>query len=431
MRKTINSLFVLCCAVVTSVLPHPVHAVDSELEARIDAHLRPYLEIGHLSGTVLVAKDDEVVYHKSFGLADHELNVENSPRTLFGVGSVNKPMTIVILARLIEEGEIELSDPLAQYAPTFPRGDEIIVDDLLNHSSGIAHRVTSELDETRTQTAASMLALAADSELVFEPGSDSVYSSAGFSVLARVLEIASGESYSQLLDRYVLAPAGMAKTSDAGSREIMKNRAKAYYFDTAGLVNAPPGDISYLVGAGSVFSTPADLFAMQRALIQGKFGSLASKALVRENGGLSWNGSAAGYRTFADYDAESGISLIMATNLTSGAIDRIRTAVPAIATGEDIPVPAAINATAIDVESSVLESYQGSYQLRPGRNLQLRVIDGRVTMDDWILIPVARATFFSPQDYAEITVVQKDDGSVERLDWKIGEDVYPVPRVEP
>jgi hypothetical protein len=276
-----------------------------------------------------------------------------------------------------------------------------------------------------------MLALAAKSELVFEPGSDSVYSSAGFSVLARVLEIASGESYPQLLRRYVLVPAGMEETSDAGSREIMKNRAKAYFFDTAGLVNAPPGDISYLVGAGSVFSTPADLYAMQRALSAGKFGKKASAALMGENGSLSWNGSAEGYRAFADYDAGSGISLIMATNLASGAVDRIRKAVPAIAAGEVVPVPPAVNASAFDVEPGVLESYQGSYQLRPGRNLQLRVTDGRVTMDDWLLIPVARATFFSPQDYAEITVVHGDDGSVERLDWKIGDDVYPLPRIEP
>ena len=429
-HRPILSVLLFCCALVACVFPHPLTAADSDLEEQVDAYLRPYLEIGHLSGTILLAKGDEIVYHKSFGLADHELDVPNTLRTRFGVGSVNKPMTIVILARLIEDGKLDLSDRLAQYVPDFPRGEEISVEHLLYHRSGIPHRVTSALDETRPQTAASMLAIAAKSELVFEPGSDSVYSSAGFSVLARVMEIASGESYSQLLHRYVLVPAGMAETSDTGSREIMKSRAKAYFFDTAGLINSPPGDISYLIGAGSVFSTPADLYAMQRALNSGKFGKQASVALVRDNGSFSWNGSAAGYRTFADYDAESGISLIMATNLTSGAIDRIRKAVPAIAAGADVPLPAKINAAAIDVDPRVLESYQGSYQLRAGRNLQLSVADGRVTMDDWLLIPVGEATFFSPQDYAEITVVQRDDGSVERLDWKIGDDVYPLPRIE-
>ena len=431
MRNTTLSIFILCSAFAVGIFPRPVLAADNELEGRIDAYLQPYLEIGHLSGTILVAKGDEVVYHRSFGLADHELDVANTTHTRFGVGSVNKPMTIVILARLIEDGKMALSDRLSDYAPDFPRGGEITVEHLLNHSSGIAHRVTSELDETQPQTAASMLALAANSELVFEPGSDSVYSSAGFSVLARVLEVASGESYSALLHRYVLVPAGMADTSDVGSREIMKDRAKAYFFDTAGLVNAPPGDISYLIGAGSVFSTPADLYAMQQALISGKYGELASTALVRESGSLGWNGSAAGYRAFADYHAESDISLVMATNLTSGAIDRIREAVPSIAAGVDVPVPAAINAASVDVEANVLKSYEGLYQLRPGRNLQLRVTAGRVTMDDWLLIPVAPATFFSPQDYAEITVVLGDDGSAERLDWKIGDNVYPLPRIGP
>ena len=400
------------------------------MDQRIDAHLKPYLDIEHLSGTILVADGDEVVYHKSFGLADHELEVANTPRTRFGIGSVNKPMTIVILARLIEDGKIELSDRLSQYAPDFPRGAEITVEDLLNHSAGIAHRVTSDLDEMRTQTPASMLALAAKSELVFEPGSDSVYSSAGFSVLARVMEIAGGESYAQLLDRYVLGPAGMTETSDAGTRAVVKRRAKAYFFDADGLVNAPPVDISYLVGAGSVFSTPGDLYAMQQALRVGKLGKQASTFLVRENGSLSWNGSAAGYRAFADYDAKTGISVIVATNLTSGAVDRIRTALPAIAAGEEVPVPTAIRATAVDVDVSVLESYQGSYQLRPGRNLQLRVVNGRVIMDDWLLIPVGKDTLFSPQDYAEITVVRTDDGAVERLDWRIGDNVYPLPRIE-
>ncbi|MBU2678417.1 MAG: beta-lactamase family protein [Gammaproteobacteria bacterium] len=431
MRKTILCMFVLCFVLMASVFPRPLPAADNELEERIDAYLTPYLKIGHLSGTILVAIGNEIIYHRSFGLADHELDVANTTRTRFGVGSVNKPMTIVILARLVEAGKLALSDRLSVYAPDFPRGREITVEHLLNHSSGIAHRVTSELDETQPQTAASMLALAAKSELVFEPGSENVYSSAGFSVLARVLEVASGESYSALLDRYVLVPAAMADTSDVGSREIMKGRAKAYFFDSAGIVNAPPGDISYLVGAGSVFSTPADLYAMQQALSSGEYGELASTALISENGSLGWNGSAAGYRTFADYHAESSVSLIMATNLTSGAIDRIREAVPAIAAGVDVPVPAAINTGSFDVEASVLESYEGLYQLRPGRNLQLRVTEGRVTMDDWLLIPVAPATFFSPQDYAEIIVVMGQDGLVERLDWKIGDNVYPLPRIEP
>ena len=424
----IRAAFVAMLALAIA-LPAAV-AEETGFEQKLDDYLRPYIDVGHLSGTLLVSRNDDVIYEKSFGLADREHDVANTPATVFGIGSVNKPMTIVILAQLIDQGSISLDDTVSAYLPDFPRGDELTVNHLLEHSAGIPHRVTSELDETKPQTAASMTALAANAELIFEPGSDSVYSSAGFSVLARVLEIASDKSYPELLETYVIQPASMVATSDAGSRPILKRRAKAYYFDTHDFVNAPPGDISYLVGAGSVFSTPRDLLAMQRALLQGKYGDTAKDFLVRENGGLSWNGSAAGYRTFVDFDASSGITVILSANVTSGANDRVRQSVLPIALGEEVPVPGRIRARAVDVANEVLLSYEGSYQLRPGRNLELRIVDGRVIVDDWLLIPVTQTTLFSPQDYAEIEVIVDPRGNVTRLDWKIGDQVYPLPKVD-
>ncbi len=402
---------------------------ETSLEERVDRYLQPYLDIGHLSGTLLIARNGDVVYEKSFGLANLEHDVANTPATRFCVGSINKPMTLVILTRLLEAEKLALTDELSRYLPGFPRGDEITVQDLAAHSAGIPHRVTEPLDEVRPQTPASMADLAARRELIFDPGTDSVYSSAGFSVLARVLELAGGRSYAELLDEHVLTPAGMADTSDAGTRAILERRAASYYFATGGLVNAPAGDISHLVGAGSVFSTPRDLLAMQRALLAGELGSKALEILVREGGNLRWNGLAAGYRAFADYDAATGVSVVVASNVTSGALDRIRSALPAIAAGEPVPAPAPIQARAVAVDRGLLESYQGAYELRPGRNLDLRVVDGRVLMNEWLLIPTSETTLFSPQDYAEIEVVLDEAGEVSRLDWTIGDQTYPLPRV--
>ena len=399
------------------------------LEQRIDDYLRPYVDIGHLSGSLLIAKNDDVLYEKSFGLANHEHAVPNTTKTKFCIGSINKPMTIVILARLLEMEKLVLTDKLAGFLPDFPRADKISIDDLLNHRSGIPHRVTESIDETRPQTPTSMVELASKQALVFEPGSDSVYSSAGFSVLARVLELAGQKPYAELLAKHVMLPAGMTDTSDAGTLAILEHRASSYVFDTDGLLNKPPADVSYLVGAGSVYSTPRDLLSMQRALLAGSLGDRAQELLVRENGDLTWNGLAHGFRAFADYDAASGISVVVASNLTSGALDRIREALPKIAAGEDVPAPSPINARAADVELKRLESYEGVYELRPGRSLELRVVDGRVRMNDWLLIPTSRTMLFSPQDYAEIEVVFDENGEVSRLDWTTGGQTYPLPRI--
>ena len=79
---------------------------------------------------------------------------------------------------------------------------------------------------------------------------------------------------------------------------------------------------------------------------------------------------------------------------------------------------------------NVLRRYSGDYQLRPGSVLTLSSEGGEVSMSGWLLVPTSESTFFSPQDYAEIAVVVGQDGSVERLDWTVAGETYPMPRVE-
>jgi CubicO group peptidase (beta-lactamase class C family) len=389
------SIVGLALSLLSAVTPGKAQAEKPplSLEQKIESYLQPYLEAEHFSGTLLIARAGEVVYERSFGLANREHGVPNTPRTKFCAGSINKPMTTVILARLLELERLALTDKLSKFFPEFPRGDEITIRDLLRHTAGIPPRVTEPLDEMRPQTPASMVELAAGKDLLFEPGADSVYSSPGFSVLARVLELAGGKPYAELLAEHVLVPAGMVDTSDAGSRAIVEGRAQSYYFDTDGLLNAAPADISHLVGAGSVYSTPRDLLAMQRALLAGKLGQRARDLLVHESGGLSWNGMANGYRAFADYEVASRISVV-----------------------------------AVDPE--LFRSYEGAYELRPGRNLELRVLDGRVEMEGWLLIPISERRLFSPQDYAEVEVVLDENGGATRLDWTTNGETYPLPKVE-
>ena len=112
-------------------------AAEPTLEERIDAQLQPYLDVGHLSGTVLVAAGEDVLYERSFGLANREHGVANAPDTRFCVGSVNKPMTLVILARLIELEKLSLGDSLSKYLPEFPRAGDITVGFLAGHGAGI------------------------------------------------------------------------------------------------------------------------------------------------------------------------------------------------------------------------------------------------------------------------------------------------------
>ncbi len=401
----------------------------AEPTAAIDAYLRPFLDRGHLSGNLLVARGDDVVYERSFGMADYELGVPVTADTRFNIASVTKPMTVIAMIRLVSEEKLALADPLAKWIPDFPRGGEITVEHLARHRAGIPHRVTEPCDEIAPRTAAEMVELAKRKPLTGEPGERSNYSSGGFSVLARVLELASGQSYGELLRRAVFEPTGMTRSAHTDSRKLLAGRASPYLpAADGGIQNAPLQDLSFLVGAGSVYSTARDLHALVRAVRTGALGPGPQQSFVDEKG-LDWNGVTNGFRAFADWHKGSDVTVVFLGNLQTGAGNRIRADVHRIAAGETVEPPVLPEVEPVAVSPQVLKRWEGVYELRPGSPLKVRVDAGALRVNDWVLVPVGERRFFSPQDYAFVEVVLDEQGKPVRLDWVIDGQPYPCPRV--
>src|SRR5678816_3895048 len=112
--------------------------------------------------------------------------------------------------------------------------------------------------------------------------------------LARVLELASGESYGELLRHQLFEPLGMTRTFHPDSRRIVPGRALSYIPGLAGIENAPLKDMSFLAGAGSVYSTARDLLRFVLACVSGALGE-ERRAVAVQGGHLDWNGSSNGY----------------------------------------------------------------------------------------------------------------------------------------
>jgi len=402
-----------------------------EIARRIDAYVAPYDAIGHVSGNLLVALGDEIVLERSYGMANAEHGVSNRPETRFNVASISKPMTVVVLIRHAEARKLSLEDNLSKYLPDFPNGDAITIGHLARHRAGIPHRVTEEHEETLPRTAAEMVEFAKRKPLLFAPGARHLYSSGGFSVLARVLEIAGGETYGELLRRHVCEPIGLARTSHCDSREIVPDRAAPYLFAADGtLANAPLQDLSFLVGAGSVSSTARDLFALLSAVRAGRLGEGVKQSNVDENG-IDWNGSTNGFRAFADWHAMTNVSVVFTGNLVTGALDRFRRDLPRVAAGEDVPAAAPPKLAPVPAEPAALERCEGVYEMREGTRLTVRAEGGGLRVNSWMLIPIGERTFFSPQDYATVEAVFAKDGDPRpgRLDWKMESATMACPRV--
>lgn len=430
-------LALLLAAMAAAAQPAAGPAAPSDLARRLDEYARPLVAAGDLSGTLLVARDGVVIYETAFGMASYELGVPNSPATLYGVASINKPLTTIIAIRLLEQKKLALSDTVAKWLPDFPRGGEITVEHLLRHRSGIPHRVTSAAEEAVPHTAAEVTEFARRHPLLFAPGSKSSYSSGGFTVLVRILELAAGRPYEKLLEEIVLAPAGAVHTVHPSPGRLIEGRAQSYFRGPAGPLAAPLKDLSFLVGAGALFSTPRDLLAIQQALLAGRYGESARRSLLEEDGGLDWNGLTNGYRAFADHHAGPKLTVIFAGNLFTGAADLLRRDVPKIAAGLTLPPLQMPKVQPVAVPAALRGRYEGVYEIRAGdpdsrEELRFTSTEGSLArLGDWLLIPTGDGTFYSPQDYGTIQAVLGKDEAIEGLDWTTPGGSFRLPRVAP
>jgi CubicO group peptidase (beta-lactamase class C family) len=130
---------------------------------------------------------------------------------------MTKPMTVFLAFELMKERKIGYGDSISRWLPEFPRSDSITVEHLLRHRSGIPHELVPDSLATEPRTAEEMVGIAAGLPLDFSPGSRSNYSSGGFTVLARILEIASGLSYGELIEEKLFRPLEMTNSEDSGS----------------------------------------------------------------------------------------------------------------------------------------------------------------------------------------------------------------------
>jgi CubicO group peptidase (beta-lactamase class C family) len=404
-------------------------AVDvGRLTSDVNAWLKPLVDGGHVAGTLLVAKDSRVLFERSYGLADRERKIAATPKTRFCVASITKPMTQILAIQLIQEKKLGLKDTLRRWIPEFPRGGEITIEHLLRHRAGIPHRVTEKEEESRPTTAADVVRYAARHPLMFEPDEKSSYSSGGYSVLARVLELASGKSYGDLVEERIFRRLSMARSVHPDHRFPVAERGPSYVPGVQGFEKAAFQDLSFLVGAGSVYSTPRDMHRLVQGVVSGKLGESVRQSLVR-NGAIHWNGSTNGFRAFVDWDSASGVAVIFAGNCHIGANDLLKQAIPQIVAGERV-VPARLPTPRVaSVSDDRLRGYQGVYQLSTGPRLEVKARAGRLWANEWVLLPISDSTFFSPRDFAEVRIIPGEDGKVARLDWKQGEQVYPAPRV--
>jgi len=174
---------------------------------QIDSLMRTSFERNLFNGNVLVAKDGQIIYQKSFGFTDElKQNALNS-RSIFNIGSIAKEFNAVAVMILIERGSLNLDDKLSKFDMGLPKWSEkVTVRHLLNYASGIPP-IESGLTPVYDDDAWKILR--SNENLLFEPGTGYRYDNGNVFLQRRIIEKVSGMSFEEFVVKNIVKPLKM------------------------------------------------------------------------------------------------------------------------------------------------------------------------------------------------------------------------------
>ncbi len=394
---TLRNLALLCAAIpLAAATPDEIRGL---LVNRVDEAKKA---VGIVVATIGPSSRELVAYGKT----SKEGSAPDGD-TVYEIGSITKVFTSLLLADMVERGEVSLDTPVEKLLPPDVKvpsrnGKQITLLDLSMQVSGLPRMPTNfkpadisnpyaDYDPERLYAFLSGYTLPRDIGEKYE------YSNLGVGLLGQALARKAGLSYEQLLRKRILDPLGMTSTSITLTDAQRKRLAAGY---NSGLQPVKNWDLNALEGAGAIRSTANDMLkflAANMGLIETPLApAMRRMRSVRRATGtpdldimMAWhvwkkydteivwhNGGTGGYRTFAGFDPAKKTGVVVLCN-TSFDIDDIGRHVlePKWEAGK---IAAPKQRTEIQLDPKILEGYVGEYRFAPQFSIQVTREGGRL-----------------------------------------------------
>ncbi|MDU5335964.1 serine hydrolase domain-containing protein [Enterococcus sp.] len=263
----------------------PEKKAPVSLPVTTNQELENYLIGQHFSGTALVVRKGKVILNQSYGLANQEKQIKNTPNTRYYIGSAQKAIIATAILQLEQAGKIKIEDPVAKYIKDFPNGQQITLKNLLNHTSGLTGRTEGSKEILPQQIIQEIEAAGSDSTIGTWHYSDSNYA-----VLAYILQLVSKQDAQEYIQEHIFEAANMQNTGFFKNDAAVENLSESYKEKNGQIEKAQLPNLSQLFGAGDIYTTATDFYLFDQALMQGKLINEVEKNKMMTSGSDSTYG---------------------------------------------------------------------------------------------------------------------------------------------
>jgi CubicO group peptidase (beta-lactamase class C family) len=423
-----------------TLLTTPVKAqADQTTAQKLDEYLTVATRMHRFNGTVLVAQKGKVLLQRGYGWRNESAKIPNDTNSIYQLGSITKTFTGAAILQLQEEKKLSVKDKLSTYLPDYPNGDQITIEQLFAHTSGIYDFKgvlygKDSLAFTRPITKERVLATFRDKPLMNTPGKEVNYSNSGYFLLGLIIEKVTQKPFETVIRERFIRPLGLNRTGFDFVNVHQADKTTGYtYWKDSVLVAVRPLDSTAAYAAGGMYSSVDDLYRWARSIRAKQFLKPDSWALTftpipPSNWGYGWgiqpfagtkklyfqNGNLPGFGTYFMLFPDDDIVIIMLSNVddTSDATTLEPLARDLVFITHGLPYQLPISFKTVHLSEAVLKQYVGRYQLPDNRILAITMEKDRlflqVTGQDRLeIFPSGETDFFLKVVNAQLTF-QKD-----------------------
>jgi len=337
----------------------------------VDTYFTKLTELDRFNGVLLVFKNDTLLLDKAYNLnQDGTSSTYVATDYQFDIHSIAKLMTHYLLVKLERDEKLSTDQTLDAYFDDFPRGNEITLKMLLEHSSGLPRELVGFEGEEYQLTFDDILELSKKQSLLFPPGTDVQYSNIGYEILYGIISNIYEKSFSQCVVDEIFEPLGM--DSSGAHFFVKENRVKrmAQNHVLKDDVLEPIDNIQKDEFRNArFFSTGEDLKKFMDHIKQEPYASF----LEDKNGIIAKDGGSKGIRAQVYSDLKNHFDFVLLANYDEMPFFDTIDDMVKLMKSEPVDYPKEINRVAIQVDEEVLQEYAGAYTFADFDGLVLEI----------------------------------------------------------
>ncbi|MGX1928914.1 serine hydrolase domain-containing protein [Flagellimonas sp. 2504JD4-2] len=225
---------------------------------------------------VTISKGGEIILDKGYGYANIEKRVTVNPQsTLFRIASISKCITGIALAKMVEEGMVDLDTSFYEYVPYYPKKEyDFTLRQLAGHTAGIRTYRGKEFALNRSFSIKDGIEVFKNDPLIFEPGKGYLYNSFDFVLLSLAMQEVVGIPFEEYIKEKILEPLAMRNTIPPGLNNEKTNKtdnlAKFYTKTASGFKKAVQVNNHYKMAGGGYLSTSEDVTKLGNEILNPK-----------------------------------------------------------------------------------------------------------------------------------------------------------------